>query len=369
MKMSATTIVPFLLLADAQGWVVVPCNTTKSLYASEEVGRLVVGAGGAILRDNTVFVAKQSADTPSYRVNYQPQVSGTTRDLFSVHCINTCWAVGDSGTTLHQVGGGWSMVPSGTTKALRSVYFYFESDSGYAVGDGGTILKKTGAAWNNISSGVTQNLHWVGFQYNYLSGTNPNRYDTGFSVGAGGVILKSTNRGSTWVQQTSGTTQTLYSMHFWDNSAVGFVVGAGGTILKTTNRGGTWTPISSGTTNNLRSIFFPDPQYTSTQSGIIVGEGGTMLTSTNGGDTWTSVSSGTTKDLYSVILGGSSSGIALGRDGTILAANPVVSIHSVLGITKEGVSDNRLFDLRGRQVERVPEGVKVPWAPVVSPRD
>jgi hypothetical protein len=30
---------------------------------------------------------------------------------------------------------------------------------------------------------------------------------------------------------------------------------------------------------------------------------------------------------------------------------------------------NRLFDLRGRQIERVPEGVKVPWAPVVSPRD
>jgi hypothetical protein len=31
--------------------------------------------------------------------------------------------------------------------------------------------------------------------------------------------------------------------------------------------------------------------------------------------------------------------------------------------------DDRLFDLRGRRMEKIPEGLKAPWAPLVSPRE
>lgn len=357
------------LFLETQAWTVVPSPTTKTLYASGTQGRLVVGEGGTILYDNTIFLAKQSADGLTYLVNYQHQVSGTTRDLFAVHCINTCWAVGDSGIALHQVGGNWTTVSTGTNKALRSTYFFYESDSGYAVGDSGTILKKQGSTWNKMTSGVSQNLNWVKFQENYLSGSNPNRYDTGFVVGAGGVILKSTNRGSNWLQQTSGTTQALYSAHFWPNSAVGFVVGAGGTILKTTNRGASWAAIPSGTSTALRSIFFGGPQYTATESGIIVGDMGVMLTTSDGGDSWSPINSGTTKDLYSAFLGGGTGGVVLGKDGTILQANPVVPILPAEKSGNKNIFDDRLFDLRGRKVEKVPEGAKVPRTPLVSPKE
>ena len=58
----------------------------------------------------------------------------------------------------------------------------------------------------------------------------------GWAVGQDGTILRTTNGGTTWIPQTSGTTEWLNSVHFTDNNT-GWTVGDGGTILKTTNGG------------------------------------------------------------------------------------------------------------------------------------
>ena len=60
-----------------------------------------------------------------------------------------------------------------------------------------------------------------------------------------------------WVQQTSGTTEMLNSVHFC-NDNVGCTVGWDGTILKTTNGGTNWSAQTSGTTQELNSVFLID---------------------------------------------------------------------------------------------------------------
>jgi hypothetical protein len=56
--------------------------------------------------------------------------------------------------------------------------------------------------------------------------------------------------------------------------------------------------------------------------------------------------------------------IVMGREGYAVALLPGSRF-----LSKTPASDDRLFDLRGRRVEKIPESLKAPWAPVVSPRD
>jgi hypothetical protein len=63
--------------------------------------------------------------------------------------------------------------------------------------------------------------------------------NTGYTVGSAGTILKTTNGGANWASQSSGTTNTLFSVHFPLDAQTGYAVGEFGTILKTTD-GGVW---------------------------------------------------------------------------------------------------------------------------------
>jgi photosystem II stability/assembly factor-like uncharacterized protein len=62
---------------------------------------------------------------------------------------------------------------------------------------------------------------------------------TGTAVGESGTILRTTDGGSSWVSQTSGTTEWLFGVSFTD-ARTGTAVGTGGTILRTTNGGSAW---------------------------------------------------------------------------------------------------------------------------------
>lgn len=59
----------------------------------------------------------------------------------------------------------------------------------------------------------------------------------GWAVGVAGTIIKTTDGGTSWNEQTSGTTVFLESVYFVDIQT-GWVVGSNGTILKTTTGGG-----------------------------------------------------------------------------------------------------------------------------------
>jgi hypothetical protein len=77
---------------------------------------------------------------------------------------------------------------------------------------------------------------------------------------------------------------------------------------------------------------------------------------------------GDTLVLRAIFVGKSGRGndtlIVMGRAGYTTALLPASRY-----LSKPYALDDRLFDLRGRRVEKVPEGRTVPWAPVVSPKD
>ncbi|MCG9880591.1 MAG: YCF48-related protein [Bacteroidia bacterium] len=181
--------------------------------------------------------------------------------------------------------------------------FFTSATHGWAVGDLGRIFKTSngGTTWTEQTSGTTQTLNSVFF----TSATQ------GWAVGNSGTILTTGNGGTTWTAQTSGTTQALTSVYF-TSANQGCVVGFGGAILTTGNGGTTWTARTSGTSYDLNSVYF-----TSATQGWAVGGYGTIRTTSNGGTTWTAQTSVTINTLRSVHFSSASKGWAAGDGGSI----------------------------------------------------
>ena len=85
-----------------------------------------------------------------------------------------------------------------------------------------------------------------------------------------------------WVQQNSGTTQTLTDVVMLD-SVTAVVSGRNRSVLRTTNSGATWTDITApmSSTERWNGLSFYDAS-----NGIVVGDNGVVFTTTNGGASW-----------------------------------------------------------------------------------
>ena len=228
------------------------------------------------------------------------------------------WAVGDNGTILHYDGTSWSAVTTGFALSAINLYGVDAHGDGavYIVGDGGTIVHSPddGVHWSLQSSPVTTALFSVGRVSGGGGGPSPV-----FAVGAGGVILHSAD-GTTWNQQSSGTTDSLFvtggpADNDW------FAGGQGGTLLHW--NGTAWSARSSGTTASLHGA-----AGNGDQSGLtdlwVVGTGGTIIHSPDG-VTWSPQASGTTQDLFGVnnFPGSSTDVFAVGSAGTIVHWNGI----------------------------------------------
>ncbi len=185
---------------------------------------------------------------------------------------------------------------------LEAVHFV-NATTGTAVGWFGTILRTTdgGSTWVVQTSGTTDFLYGVSFT----------DATTGTAVGTGGTILRTTDGGSSWVSQSSGTTRVLFGVSFAD-ATTGTAVGDVGTILRTTDGGSSWVSQTSGTTV-LWGVSFADAT-----TGTAVGDGGTIHQTTNGGSSWVSQTSGTRIGLWGVSFTDATTGTAVGDRGTIL---------------------------------------------------
>ncbi|MBB5192963.1 hypothetical protein HNQ50_003717 [Silvimonas terrae] len=141
----------------------------------------------------------------------------------------------------------------------------------------------SGYTWTNGSAMSAANIYGQTF--------NAGTY---LAVGAGGSALTSTD-GTTWVPQSTTTTQDLYAATYTTALADVYVaVGANGTIV-TSPDGVTWTlqPTSGVSTANLRAIAQNGSYY------VAVGDNGTVMTSTNAYD-WTLQTPPTTKNIYGI---------------------------------------------------------------------
>lgn len=133
----------------------------------------------------------------------------------------------------------------------------------------------SGTTWTQNTIGTTNNIQNIYF-------INPTR---GFAFGANGALFLTTNGGTTWTQKPLATQYFIQDIIFSD-SQNGFLCGGystgSGFLYKTNNGGNTWTSVSIPTTDHLYKISFTD-----SNNGWIAGYGGSIIKTTDGGATWT----------------------------------------------------------------------------------
>ena len=132
------------------------------------------------------------------------------------------------------------------------------------------------------------------------------------AVGASGKIYTSASSTS-WVSQTSGTSNQLNGIAYSSSLALYVAVGATGTIITSPNSI-TWTTRTSGTTNNLNAVLWDGTHF------VAVGNSGTILTSTNG-TTWTANAYSSANNLVDVAYDGTSIYNAVDNTGNVVNAS------------------------------------------------
>jgi photosystem II stability/assembly factor-like uncharacterized protein len=197
-------------------------------------------------------------------------MAGTLPALFLA-----AWAA--LGPTPRAVETGWTIVPTGQTRALLAVFFV-DNRTGWIAGEAGLILRSDdgGARWKRQPSGVASALQSIAFT----------DHDHGWAAGNLGVLLYPDDGGKIWRRQNPGTRSNLYAVHFAD-VRTGWACGQDG-IVGTTDGGATWTRLRAEKIS-LEGIFFRDAAL-----GLIVGECGRILRTADAGRGWTDHSTAVT---------------------------------------------------------------------------
>jgi len=215
--------------------------------------------------------------------SWNPVVSGTTDNLNAISFYDNIRGVcaGTNGTLMYTSNGGlnWTIAVNGFITAYYGIYMV-TSFAAYAGGENTIfqpLLARTtngGANWSYTAFYLNNNEGKLRDVY-FISSTE------GFAVsnvwnGQGGVSY-TTNSGLNWSTQLF--TNALNGVDF-AGTETGYAVGINGYIIKTTNRGLSWLPQSSGISAILRSVDFVD-----SLTGFAVGDGGVIIKTTNGGVT------------------------------------------------------------------------------------
>ncbi len=250
------------------------------------------------------------------RYYWQPVTSPTASNLNAIY--SGYYIAGDNGTLLKSGGGTtWTKV-----NGFPNVNFYGVNPSmvttsarATIVGGGGNIFSTDNSftSWIQETSGTTNNLYAVA-----SCRIVPPLTIKRFAFGAGGVILKSAwisgSNWSAWTPVTSNTVNDLKAAFL--NGTTGWACGNNGTLLKTTDMGETWFSLSAGTNQQLNSVWFNEDNL----RGWIAGNNGTLLKTTNGGIYWITVNTGVSAHLKSfipyVVVGASGTSLQSADSGT-----------------------------------------------------
>lgn len=193
--------------------------------------------------------------------------------------------------------------PAQSGNMLKAVTYH--NNTFVAVGgDGAIMTSPEGVNWTDQTSGTTQYLYSITCGKNLLMAVDWN----------GGVY--SSGDGFNWSKATP-IKHTVNAITYGNNLFV--TVGYGGRIA-TSPDGATWTEQTSGVTDILYNVKYCKDMF------IAVGKGGIILTSPDG-VTWTNQVSGTTNELYAAGYGNGTYVVA-GGNGTVLSSPDGSNWHS-----------------------------------------
>ena len=240
-------------------WNTMVSGTTSNLNSV----RFIDEQHGFVVGDNVFLKTNNGGAT---------WVLNTTSLNYSVKSVffvnqNTGFAAGGNGTISKTTNGGtsWSAFLAEPYAMFTSLYFTNLS-TGFVVGLTGKYLKTTdgGNSWFTKYADASKNYYTVQFVDE----------NTGYIVGGwvNSTVMKSVNSGDNWINLFSNAFGVrLYSGSFI-NAENGYVCGRYGTILRTSDGGSSWINETSGTSAFLYGI-----HYLNDQTAYAVGDGGTIL--------------------------------------------------------------------------------------------
>jgi len=210
--------------------------------------------------------------------------------LYGIYALNSAvaWAVGDKGVILHTTDGGWTWtrldrgVPNVPLRGLYTsdavrIWVAGHNEPGK---DYGTIVLSAdgGFIWWKLRYTLPR---WGEYPLFMIHGVDA---ETVWAVGAQQVIRAAD--GGTWIDQTPGGLgpASLNGVFAVDANML-WVVGESGGIFRSDNGGTSWVQQSSGTTLNVMSISALDTQtaWAVTDGGVYLGS---VLHTVDGGQTW-----------------------------------------------------------------------------------
>lgn len=250
---------------------------------------------------------------------YVPELYTSFNDMAAVDS-NNCYAVGIKGRVYKTTNGGisWSLLNSGSTESLSSVYhvggvlyatapkegkiyrssnfqsfesyqlnayngsivYFYNETVGYITGGQTGKIAKTsngGDSWQVIQTnfdGLIKKVHFQSEQVGFaIAQTKQNNTPKS-------VVLKTIDGGNTWTEVFGVTNESFNDITFADEN-YGYIIGSNGKIYRTTDEATTFSLLTSNVATNLTDITFTDI-YT----GYVVGNMGTILKTTNRGASW-----------------------------------------------------------------------------------
>lgn len=228
---------------------------------------------GYLLTGNRIFQSRDAGLTWREAHVFDQSRFGGVPELYSVRFSgkNKGWIVGSiskgdavvDSLVLRTEDGGASWRRTTAPMHGELIHLDFVNDHrGWIVGADGTVLATTddGETWFIQRSGTKSDLYHVDFK-------NENR---GWAVGQKGTILRTVDGGGTWLQALIPFRNTLLSIQFVDEKR-GWLVGRGGLIMRSEDGGISWVQQSTGTTQHLYSLFVEN------KNAWVVGGDGSVL--------------------------------------------------------------------------------------------
>ncbi len=339
-------------------------RTMSGLVTGFEAGQTYHMRAVARSSEGMAYSKDHEFTMPAAPTTWFPQPRATLEHIWKASFVNTeCgWLISGNGITLHTTDGGntWTIHQLPVSEGLTGICFVDQFRGWVTVGSaamGGIIFTTAdgGHSWSHQYSSTINNggvtfinpsMGWVwrnngtflrttngGSSWLQLSPGTRNTIiraffidaNNGWAATGSSTIYHTTNGGTSWAETPSYLNQGVVDIAFY-GTKYGWALPSFGVVARTTDGGASWTPHPTGEDKwPMQTLAFAD-----SMNGWIGGYHGRLYITTDGGVTWNREETGTFNDLTTVALKNLPSPVLVGLGGTILR-KPYVHLQSPNG--------------------------------------